>query len=196
MTDVYDRIKELKIYTKIVDKTNQLDKLFTALSKAQGEFVGMELNAKGWHGDYADLNSIHRMTRPILSKHGLSIVQAPSFSEVMTILGHSSGQHIVTHTYYPCSKTKPLEIGADMTVMRRYALTHLLNIFGDADRDLESPTKSHAPLINGLLNTKTRDELVKWNEKFKDQVESLRNDPNSAIDIEAKIRQQMKTYKK
>ena len=56
MTDVYDRIKELKIYTKIVDKTNQLDKLFTALAKAQGEFVGMELNAKGWHGDYADLN--------------------------------------------------------------------------------------------------------------------------------------------
>jgi hypothetical protein len=188
-------LRQLKIYTKLVDKTGQLDKLFTAMSKAQGEFKGLELNAKGWHGQYADLNSIHKMTRPILSKHGLCIVQAPSYSEVTSILGHSSGQHIVTHTYYPCSKSKPLEIGADMTVMRRYALTHLLNIFGDAD--LEQPPTEFEPMMEDLSGVSSEEQLLSFGEKHKAEINRLRKmGDKSPINIDDKIRQQQKSYKK
>ena len=52
--------------TNILYSTDHLDKIFTALSKAQGEFKVLEKNKDGFHGKYADLQSINDAT---LSQH-------------------------------------------------------------------------------------------------------------------------------
>jgi len=187
MNAITEDLQRLKIHSKLIDKTGQLNKLLGSLSKAQGEFMPLAKESQGWHGKYTDLNTIHAMTRPILAKHGLSIMQIPSYSELVTVLGHESGQHIVTHTFYPCSKTKVLEIGADMTVMRRYALNHILNIFGD--EDVESPKDKYKEMMHHLeKNVGSKDQLLKWQTHYKNLIDELRKDKNAPIDIDAKVR--------
>lgn len=184
---IYEDLQKVRIHSKLIEKTGQLDKLLSALSKAQGEFTPMAKESQGWHGKYTDLNTIHNMTRPILAKHGLSIMQVPSYAELTTVLGHESGQHIVTHTTYPCSKSKVLEIGADMTVMRRYALNHILNIFGD--EDVESPKDKYKEMMEHLdKHVKTKELLLRWQSTYKHLIEELRKDPNAPIDIAAKVK--------
>ena len=63
--------------TGLGNQSSKLDKLATALSRAQGEITGARKTSKNpyFKSDYADLYEVLEATRPILSKHGLSIVQ-------------------------------------------------------------------------------------------------------------------------
>ena len=122
------------------NQSGKLEKLATALAKAQGEIVGARKTSKNpfFKSDYADLFEVLEATRPILSKHGLSIVQtnggveiigSTAFLHVGTMLMHTSGQWI--RSFIPLPIESPVnahKLGSAMTYGRRYGLAAIVGI--------------------------------------------------------------------
>jgi hypothetical protein len=113
--------------------------LAKALAAAQAE---IENAAKGsinphFRNKYADLAEILNTSRPVLSKHGLSIVQMPGFEDgkvsVETVLMHESGQWIANTLLGPCSKLDPQGVGSAITYYRRYSLAAFAGIAQEDD---------------------------------------------------------------
>ena len=142
----------------------QLTKLLPALAKAQSEFPEIKKDKEGQEGHrtymYADLNSILKAVIPVLTKHGLCIVQIQEHTSVLirqknqinadkiesfeyeskfvlrTRIYHSSGEFIESIYPLPDAMTKkPKEFGSLVTYARRYSLTPLIGIEADQDDD-------------------------------------------------------------
>lgn len=127
--------------------TEDRKELFKAISAAQGEFSTVEKNAKNPHynSKFAPLDSIIEMIRPILPKHGLSVVQFTDIPEngagviIETIITHESGQYISGRLQMPTVKQDPQGYGSAITYGRRYALGAALGIVSDEDVDGNQP---------------------------------------------------------
>lgn len=117
--------------------------LFKAISAAQGEFTTVEKGKDNpfFKSKYAPLDSIIEMIRPILPKHGLSVVQFTDIPQdgqgviVETIITHESGQYISGRLLMPMAKVDPQGAGSAISYGRRYALAAALNIVSDEDVD-------------------------------------------------------------
>lgn len=113
--------------------------LFSALSAAQGEIGNATKNASNPHfkSKYADLAEVLDTIRPVFAKHGLSLVQSPSFdgdlSTVTTIIGHKDGGMIVGQASCKPAKTDAQGIGATITYLRRYSAAAFAGIAQDDD---------------------------------------------------------------
>lgn len=116
-----------------------LGALATALSAAQSEIENAAKNAKNPHfkSTYADLAELINTTRPVLTKHGLSLVQCPGFLDgvvlLETMLLHESGEWIKSIAGAPAAKLDPQGIGSATTYLRRYALAAFCNIAQEDD---------------------------------------------------------------
>jgi len=128
--------------------SEQLDKLAAALSAAQAELVnpsrdrGVTVATKSggsYKFEYTTLDTILDMARPILAKHGLSIVQSTSFNNgaviTTTRLMHSSGQWIEDSLGITPDSISPQAIGSAATYGRRYSIAGFLNIASEYDDD-------------------------------------------------------------
>jgi len=124
-------------------KTSEnLDLLATALAAAQGEIGNASKESEGYGYVYADLATVLDIGRPILSKHGLSVVQLPHNQDggiaLSTRLMHSSGQWIEDTLVMPAEKSKNLslaqDIGKIITYCRRYSYSALVGI-AQEDKD-------------------------------------------------------------
>ncbi|WP_434134402.1 ERF family protein [Pseudomonas luteola] len=113
--------------------------LAKALAAAQAEIENASKASVNPHfkNRYADLAEILNTSRPVLSKHGLSIVQMPFFSEgkvgVETVLMHESGQWIANELLGPCVKQDPQGVGSAITYYRRYSLAAFAGIAQEDD---------------------------------------------------------------
>lgn len=118
--------------------------LNTALAEAQGEFpalkrertVSVETRSGGsYEFSYAPLEAILPVVRPILAKHGLSVVQllepGPS---LRTELRHAKGG-VVGGTFPFGAPESPQALGSMLTYLRRYALVALLGLASEHDDD-------------------------------------------------------------
>lgn len=125
----------------------ELDQLFAALAKAQGEIQGAAKSAlnpafktaDGSGRPYSTLADCWTACREPLAKNDLSIMQPPAFrggSEVVviTLLGHKSGQWMRCAVRIP-SDSKAQSIGSAITYARRYGLSSLVGIAPDEDDD-------------------------------------------------------------
>lgn len=129
-----------------MNHSDQLDQLFTALAKAQGEMSAAAKDCANpfFKSRYADLGSIWAACREPLSKNGLSVLQVVQTTEsgdvLHTTLGHSSGQYMTS--------TMPIRIkmegkggnelqalGAAITYLRRFSLAALVGVAPDDDND-------------------------------------------------------------
>ena len=131
---------ETSFFQGLINQSGKLEKLATALAKAQSEIVGARKTSKNpfFKSDYADLFEVLEATRPILSKHGLSIVQtndgveiigSTAFLHVGTMLMHTSGQWI--RSFIPLPIESPVnchKLGSAMTYGRRYGLSAMVGI--------------------------------------------------------------------
>ena len=131
---------DTSFFEGLKNQSGKVDKLATALAKAQGEIVGARKTSKNpfFKSDYADLFEVLEATRPILSKHGLSIVQtndgleiigSTAFLHVGTMLMHTSGQWI--RSFIPLPIESPVnchKLGSAMTYGRRYGLSAMVGI--------------------------------------------------------------------
>ena len=93
-------------------KSQEIDKLATALAKVQSELEGAKKESKNpfFNSNYADLHSVIKSSFPFLSKHGLSVSQGneviPGAVCVTTTLMHESGQWLRSKIKLPLEKNK------------------------------------------------------------------------------------------
>lgn len=131
-------------------QSDNIGELAAALAKAQGEVGTVTKDSANpfFKSNYASLAAVWEATRPILSKHQLSVVQMPSSDErgyyVETQLMHSSGQWIRSRTYMKPAKDDPQGIGSLISYARRYALQAVTMICPDDD-DGEAAMGRNAP---------------------------------------------------
>lgn len=137
-----------------MDKSETIAELAKALSLAQGEIRGAEMNATNpfLKNKYADLGSIIEAARPALTKHGLSFTQLVGGDAnnitLETMLLHASGQYISQAVSLPVGDDKGRSLaqnaGAIITYLRRYALAAMLGVYADEDTDGQ-PQQKPAP---------------------------------------------------
>ena len=123
----------------------------TALAAAQGELTNIGKNKINPHlkSRYADIGDGLEVVRPILSKHGLAIVQTTQMNPdggffLMTRIIHKSGEWIEGAYPLPASG-KSQDIGSAITYARRYTLFALVGVAA-ADEDDDGTDAQSAPI--------------------------------------------------
>ena len=138
-------------------KSEKIDKLAAALSKAQSEMKGAEKKSVNpfFNSGYADLHTVIESSFPHLTKYGLSVIQgnesSPGEFFVTTMLLHESGQWIKSKLKMPIEKVTAQSIGSTITYGRRYGLSAITGIAqydddGNAVSN-KSITKEHVKTI-------------------------------------------------
>lgn len=123
-------------------KSETISELAKALVKFNGEVsrVSKDANNPFFKNSYATLDQIIDEVRPILNKHGLSIMQFPSGDgdhvTLKTLILHESGEWIESD---PISmkpvKNDPQSVGSAITYARRYSLSAFLSLNTGEDDD-------------------------------------------------------------
>ncbi|MFD1357637.1 ERF family protein [Fictibacillus halophilus] len=127
---------------------------------------------------YTTLDTMLDTVRPILAKHGLSILQMPSGDgqtiEIRTMILHTSGEYIESPvmTMRP-TKTDPQSLGSALTYAKRYSLASVLGIStgemddeGNAASVTQSQTYTtvyHKPSYNKATDNQV--SKIKWDMK-------------------------------
>lgn len=112
----------------------------SALVKARSEFTAVSKDSENpyFNSKYSDINSILGMIDPILSNHGLSIIQ-PSIPSgdgvcIQTVLLHESGEYLASEgMLVPAAKNDPQGYGAAVTYTCRYALQSFFGLRSEDD---------------------------------------------------------------
>lgn len=161
-----------------MNRSEQINELATALSKAQAEFVMPEKNRTvtvatktggKYTFHYADLGAIIEATKAPLAKHGLCVSHSTEVAEqafwLVTTLLHSSGQW--QSARYPLPKGgEAKDMGSAITYGRRYLMSALLNVVADDDNDAEpnhlaEVTSRNAPSsATGPRQTPNENQLI------------------------------------
>lgn len=138
-----------------MNKSESIQLLATALSKAQAEMPAIKFDSKNpfLKNDYASLGAIIAGARPVIAKHGLSVSQL-TFGEdgvagVETVLMHTSGEWISSSISMPVGEEKGKSsaqvAGSIVTYLRRYSLASILGIYSDDDGDGNKPEPTRKP---------------------------------------------------
>lgn len=122
------------------ETSNDINELLTAVSEAQGEIYGVAKNKTNPHfkSGYADLAACWGAIREVLPKHGLSVTQFPCGGSdgavnIVTVLGHKSGQWMRGVLPMRPVKPDPQGYGSAITYGRRYGLAAALGLAQDDD---------------------------------------------------------------
>lgn len=126
--------------------SNNLSSIAEALANAQGDAKDIQKNKQGYGYKYATLESILSMLRPILAKHGLSIIQSHGIDNniitVTTRIMHKSGEWLEDTGGVEFQVLKGMNnaqsVGSAITYLRRYQISAFMNITSDEDVDGEA----------------------------------------------------------
>ncbi len=116
------------------NEESKFDKLFTALSKFQGELEAAIKTKQGYGYKYADIAAIVDSAQGPLEKNGLCVIQPTRVRQdgtviLDTILGHTSGQSIRgSLPVEPAGKRGSQDMGSALTYARRYAYMGILGL--------------------------------------------------------------------
>ena len=144
--------------TELHWKSDKIDKLASALSKAQSEMKGAEKKSINpfFNSGYADLHTVIESSFPHLTKNGLSVIQGnesrPGEFFVTTMLLHESGQWIKSKLKMPIEKVTAQSIGSTITYGRRYGLSAITGIAqydddGNVASQSKGITKNHSKTV-------------------------------------------------
>ena len=144
-----DNIAAVPLSSEVVFSKIEMGDLLTALSELQGEMEAVSKSDHGHRHNYASIDSVLRMVRPLLAKHGLSVQQhthtdSHGVTRLMSILGHKSGQWIYSSTALIYDPQDIQSLGGAITYVRRYALVGILGI-QQQDDDGNPPARQEKP---------------------------------------------------
>ena len=138
-----------------------IDQIAAALSALTAEMVDARKDIQGYGYKYADLAQHLAIARPLLSKHGLAIVQSPSAEgdtvTVTTLLMHKSGQWISDSMSMLAEPKKGLSqaqcAGTVISYCRRYALSCFLQMAADDSDATEGKDSAElsSPVLGRLM---------------------------------------------
>lgn len=163
--------------------SENIGSLASAWIKVQGEVEDPIKNRKSHNGNYADLGQTLIIARPILSKHGLALIQHPGIGSpgkvlIESLLVHAESGEWVLMQYEmnDLSESEKRNVNAAqatglvITYARRYALTTLLLVSAqeDTDANVSNPKRKLvsseiANLLKACNNNKEKVEgIIKW----------------------------------
>lgn len=122
-------------------QSQQWDKLFAALAKAQAKIEGASKDKRNpaFNSKYADLASVWEACRSALTEQGLCVIQQPLSDGdrvgLKTTLGHSSGQWMASTVWTTPKDKTPQALGSCLTYLRRYSLAAAVGVTPDEDDD-------------------------------------------------------------
>jgi len=159
------------IFTEVggIRMTIPCNNLLEALSKMQGvlDNAKKESDNPYFKSKYADLAQCLSVAKKPMADNGLSISQHCTFDgnfvQCVTVLGHSSGQMMVSTLNVPVAKKDAQGIGSSITYARRYALSSIIGLT-QKDDDGE-----------GSVGRTEDDAKTKWEKTAKKSQEILRN---------------------
>jgi len=94
---------------------------------------------KAHYGMYADLMAYMDAADNALSEQGIAVIQPQHVTDSgndiqYTILGHSSGQYIMSKTRLPCkNRDDPQQFGASITYLRRFTYAAMVGLAPEDD---------------------------------------------------------------
>ena len=114
--------------------------LLKALSEFQNEVPTIHEETKGFNYTYSNLNSIFKVIKPLLNKHGLGFYQNLDARSLVTTVFHvESGEQIQSSSDIPQVSLKGMNdyqtLGSGITYLRRYSLSVMLGLITDKDVD-------------------------------------------------------------
>lgn len=121
--------------------SEQIDLICAALAAAQAEFPVIEKSRNNpfFKSKYADLSDVLAGCIPVLSKHGLALLQPPSYADgriiITSRLVHKSGQWFESELSVKPLKDDPQSLGSAITYGRRYSGEAMLGVSGSHDDD-------------------------------------------------------------
>ena len=197
-----DLLKEKQYESANPSRSESLNELFAALAKSQAEMKTAGLNAQNpyFKSAYADLAEIVRVSRPALTKNGLSVIQQIMPNDdgqniLHTILAHSSGQWIETRMRILPSKPDVQSLASYITYLRRYSYAAIVGVVS-ADEDDDGEVAVHAErevFAKGTaLNTKYNPKEQSYETITKEQLEELEYELAEYPDIASQVLEGLK----
>ena len=147
-----------------MNRSEEINEIATALSKAQGEFRPVPKDSENpfLHNKYAKLDAVINANRPVLAKYELAISQLIGRDErgmtLETVLLHGSGQWMSEVAPIPTLEIKKglnemQTCGIAISYMKRYCECAILNVStGDDDTDGftgSTTVKKESPVAKG-----------------------------------------------
>ena len=137
-----------------MNHSDSIKNIAAALAEFQADVKDPARNGENPHfrSKYVQLDGLLAAVRPLLAKHGLSVIQSTGGNgqdiAVTTMLMHKSGEWIETDALVlKAVKTDPQGAGSAVTYGRRYGLSAALGVAWDDDDDgnaASAPPKSNA----------------------------------------------------
>ncbi len=185
-----------------MNQSENIQDLIKSLLEAEKDFEVIKKSLTGQSGNrtfkYADLTEVYDKTKPSLRKNGLKVMGHLSVMEdgsncLSSTIYHISGQWISSQIKLICESTKPTDLGAVITYMRRYLYVTLLGISADEEiegDDLNSASENKKPEIKMLSDSdilklslalskkmefSNTDKLAEYLMKFKKNLASVAN---------------------
>lgn len=159
-----------------MNKSESIKNIAKALAAFQNEVKNPANTAENpyFKSKYAPLNEILNDVRPLLAKHGLSVIQSTGGDGnnivITTLIMHESGEWIESEPLVLESDTKKgiskvQAAGSAITYGRRYALSAMLGISSEDDTDgneneARSIKQQSSKQQNEKNNKATRDEKI------------------------------------
>ncbi len=111
---------------------------------------------------YADLASILKVVRPVLSKNNLLVYwQCNVDGSVTCVLSHKSG--LLESTCLIKSNDDPKTQGAAITYAKRYSLVALLGIVAEEDKDAPSSEGKSKPKLTPKAMEQVKERIIDGN---------------------------------
>ncbi len=150
-----------------MNKSESITNLAKALSAFQSEIQNPKNTADNpfYKSKYCPLNDVLNLVRPLLSKHGLSVLQSPSGNGsdiiISSILMHSSGEWIEPDPLIlKADKPTAQGAGSAITYGRRYSLSAMLGVSSEDDDDGIHAT-GKTPITATGVTEKAKKETLK-----------------------------------
>ena len=124
--------------------TKELDKLLTAMNKAQGsmEVARKDSTSGVYDSNYATIKSVIEASKKPLKDNGLSLTQFVNDDALVNVLGHTSGQFIMNKKPIRCKdKNDNHKEGSGITYARRYSWMSICGIPTEDDDGKASVNK-------------------------------------------------------
>jgi len=115
--------------------------LLKSLAAFQNEVPTIHEETKGYNYTYSNLNTIFKIIKPLLNKHGLGFTQLLNGTKLKTIIFHiDSGEMLESEAEIPqdvkLNSMNTFQVmGSAITYYRRYSLSAALGLITDKDID-------------------------------------------------------------
>ena len=139
-----------------MEHSETINQIAAAVIAAQGEMGSAKKTADNpfFKSKYADLAAVVETARPVLTRHGLGVVQSADcdgeLAVVETLLVHTSGEWFKSRTVLKPTKADPQGMGSAVTYARRYAYMAIIGMAAEDDdgNAASQPVNRQAPAVS------------------------------------------------